>query len=116
MGFYTFKTIDLGTIAAGNTVSSSWTSDDDYIIKRMYVVEYTSTAVGTRFLTGTFRVDGYTFTKDVVPLSLFDGYKNQVPQLDIDISKGKTFYYSVKNNHSSSSIAAYLVLELEKKP
>jgi len=116
MAFYTFKTLDLGTISAGSTTSNSWTSDDDYIIKRMYVVEYTSTKVGTRFLTGTFRIDGYVFTKDVVPLSLFEGYRNQVPELNIDFSKGKTFYYSVKNNHPSDSIAAYLVLELEKKP
>ena len=115
MAFYTFKLIDLGTIAAGSTVSSSWTSDDDYIIKKMYAVEYTSTKVGLRFLTGTFRIDGYVFTKDKVPLSLFDGYSNQVPELNIDFSKGRTFYYSVKNNHSSDSIAAYLVLELEKK-
>lgn len=114
MPFYTFKLIDLGTITAGSTVSGSWTSDDDYKIKRMYVVEYTSTAVGLQFLTMTLRIDGYTFTKDKVPASLFSGHSNQVPELDIDFSKGKTLYYSVKNNHGSSSISAYIVLELWK--
>jgi len=114
MPFYTFKLIDLGTISAGSTTSNSWTSDDDYIIKRIYFVETTSTAVGSRFLTATLRVDGYTFTKDSVNLALFDGYRNQVPELDIAFTKGRTLYYSVTNNHGSSSISGHLILELWK--
>ncbi len=114
MSFRTFKLIDLGTITAGSTTSNSWTSDDDYTLVRMYAVEYTATEVGLRFLTGTFRIENQVFTKDSVPLSLFDGYRNQVPELDLELSKGRTFYYSVTNNHSSSSISAYLVLELHK--
>ena len=114
MPFHTFKLIDLGSISAGSTKEDSWSADDDYVIKRIYIVETTETAVGPQFLTGTFRVDGYVFTKDSVNLSLFSGYRNQVPELDISFGKGKTFYYSVKNNHSSSAISAHLILELWK--
>ena len=116
MPFNTFKQIDLGTITAGATVTSSWTADDDYVIKRIYVVEYTATPVGTQFLTATLRVEDYTFTKDQVVLSVFDGKANQVPELNIEFKKGSTFYYSVKNNHASSSISAYIILELWKQP
>jgi len=114
VGFYTWKLIDLGTIAAGNTTSGSWTSDDEYTIKRMYVVEYTSTAVGLQFLTATLRIDDYTFTKDKVCLKIFEPDNPINPELNIPISKGKTFYYSVTNNHGSSSISAYIILELHK--
>lgn len=114
MPFYTYKLIDLGTIAAGNTTTGSWTADDTYTIHKILVVEYTATPIGLQFLTATMRVKEYTFTKDKVPLSLFDGYSNQVPVLDIKFTKGDTFYYSVKNNHSSSSISAYIILELHK--
>jgi len=114
MAFTQFKVIDLGTISPGSTVSSQFDADDDYIIKRMYVVEYTATPVGLQFLTGTFHINKVPFTRDEVPLSLFGGYTNQVPELNLTFNRGFTFSYSVKNNHSSSSIAAYLILELHK--
>lgn len=114
MKFYTWKLIDVGTIAAGSTSSGSWTSDDDYTIKRIIAVETSETAVGLQFLTATFRVDGYVFTKDSVNLALLGGYSNQVPELDIDIKKGQTFNYSITNNHSTNNISVQLILELWK--
>lgn len=114
MAFAAFKIIDLGSISAGSTVQDEYTSDDDYILKRIYVVETTETAVGTAFLTGTFRINDVPFTKDEVNLALFEGYRNQVPELDLALGKGSTFFYSVKNNHSSSAISAQLILELHK--
>ena len=109
-----FKYIDLGTISAGSTKEDEWSSDDEYTLKRIYCIETSESAVGTQFLTATLRIDGFTFTKDKVNLKLFDGKTNQVPLLDFPFPKGKTFYYSVTNNHSSSSITAVLILELWK--
>ena len=60
------------------------------------------------------RVDNYVFTKDEVRAEIFDGYYGQVPELNIEFSKGKTFYYSITNEHSSSAIEPYIVLELHK--
>ena len=115
MGKKYLKQIEVGSIAAGNTSSGEYTADRDYIIHRIYVKEYTDTEVGTRFLNCTFRIDDYTFTLDKVRAEIFDGYVNQVPLLEFDFSKGKTFYYSITNEHGSSAISPYIVLELEEK-
>jgi len=115
MRFYRFKLINVGSLSAGGSTEKSWTADEDYTIKRIYAVETTETAVGLQFLTATLRVDDYTFTTDSIPLSMLDGYKNQVPEIDVNFAKGRTFYASVTNNHSSSAISCYLVLELWKQ-
>ena len=115
MGRIYFRQIEVGSISAGNTSSGSYTADRDYIIRQIYVKEYTATEVGTRFLNCTFRIDDYVFTLDEVRGELFDGYVNQVPTLNIDFDKGKTFYYSITNEHDSSAISPYIVLELEEK-
>jgi len=54
------------------------------------------------------------FTKDEVRAEIFDGYYGQVTELNIPFGKGKTFYYSITNEHSSSAISPYIVLELHK--
>ena len=109
------KQIEVGSIAAGNTASGSWTADRDYIIRKIYVKEYTATEIGTRFLNCTFRIDDYVLTLDEVRGEVLDGYWGQVPDLDLDFGKGKTFYYSITNEHSSSAISPYIVLFLEEK-
>ena len=114
MAFYTFKQIEVGSISAGSTSTGSWTADDDYIIHKIYIKEATETEIGTRFLNVTLRVDNYVFTKDEVRAEIFDGYYGQVPELNIEFGKGKTFYYSITNEHSSSAINPYIVLELHK--
>jgi len=114
MPFYAFKQIEVGSIAAGNTASGSWTADDDYTIKKVFVKEVTETAVGLQFLNCTLRVDNYTFTKDEVRAILLSGWQNQVPELNIPFGKGQTFYYSITNEHSASAIEPVIILELEK--
>jgi len=114
VAFYTFKQIEVGSISAGNTKEGNWTADDDYVIHKIYIKEATETEIGTRFLNVTLRVDNYVFTKDKVRAEIFDGYYGQVPELNIEFGKGKTFYYSITNEHSSSAINPYIVLELHK--
>jgi len=107
-----FKIIDVGDISAGGTVEKTYTAEDDYIIKRMYIVETTETPVGLQYITFTFWVDNVPYTKDKVNAKLFEGYTNQVPELNIDFSRGKTFRISLTNNHSSSTIKVQVILEL----
>ena len=66
MAFYAFKQIEVGSISAGATASGSWTADDNYTIKKIFIREVTETAVGLQFLNCTLRVDNYTFTKDII--------------------------------------------------
>jgi len=109
------KQIEVGSISAGNTSSGDWTADRDYTMHRLYVREYTATEIGTRFLNCTFRVDDYTFTLDEARGETFDVTHNQSIPLEIDFTKGKTFYYSITNEHASSAISPYILLELEER-
>ena len=115
MPFFVFKSIDLESIGAGSTVEKTWTSDDDYILKRMYIIETSETAVGLQFLKVTFWIDNTPYVKDFVNAKVFEGYKNQQVELNLPLSKGKTFKISVSNIHSTSAISAHLVLELWKE-
>jgi len=109
------KQIEVGSIAAGSTAEGSWSADRDYVIRKIFVKEYTATEIGTRFLNCTFRIDDYVLTLDKVRAEVLDGYWGQVPDLDLDFGKNRTFYYSIKNEHPSSAISPYIVLFLEEK-
>jgi len=115
MGRLYFRQVEVGSISAGDTASGSYTADRDYILRKLYVKEYTETEIGTRFLNCTFRIDDYVFTLDEVRGELFDTLPNQAEKLDIEFDKGRTFYYSITNEHSSSAISPYIVLLLEEK-
>ena len=106
-----YKTISVGSIAAGATSENSWTSDDAYTLKYIIAVEATDATLSN--VTATLRIDDFTFTKDSIPLSIFQRPVNQLLELNYDLSKGKTFYYSITNN-TSSSVTISLVLVLEK--
>jgi len=110
-----FKTIPFPGITAGETKEESWTADKDYILRKLFVKEYTEAPVGTRFLACTFRIDDFVFTLDNVRGELFDTLPNQAEPLDYDMSKNKTIYLSMKNMHSTSTIYPYVVLLLEEK-
>jgi len=109
--FYAFKTIEDFTVSAGSTTEKTWTSDGDYIIHRIRLIETTS--VGLVNLEVTITMDGYAVTKDIVPGNVFDGYWNQLPILDLEIKKSKVIKLSFENT-SSSDITLYIVMELWK--
>lgn len=109
--FYAFKTIDSFTVSAGSTVEKTWTADDDYIIHTIRLVE--TTTVGLANLKTTITLNGYAVTKDIVPGSAFVGYWNQLPELDIDISKSQVIKFSFENA-GTSDVTIYVVMELWK--
>jgi len=114
MGKLYLKQIEVASISAGSTATGEWTADRDYKLRYIYVKEYTATEIGTRFLNCTFRLNGYVFTLDEVRGEMFDVPRNQNIPIDADFPKGRTFYYSITNEHSSSAIQPYIVLELEE--
>ena len=109
--FYAFKTIESFTVSAGSTQEKTWTSDNDYIIHKIRLVETTS--VGLENLETTITMNGYAITKDIIPGNVLDGYWNQLPSLDIEIKKSQVIKLSFENT-SSSDITLYVVMELWK--
>jgi len=109
--FYAFKTIDSFTVSAGSTVEKTWTADDDYTIHTIRLVE--TTGASLTLLKTTITLNGYAVTKDIVPGSVLTGYQNQLPELDIDISKSQVIKFSFENADTSDK-TIYIVMELWK--
>jgi len=109
--FYAFKTIGSFTVSAGSTVEKTWTSDNDYIIHKIRLVETTS--VGLVNLETTITMNGYAITKDLIPGNVLDGYWNQLPTLDLEIKKSQVIKLSFENK-ATSDITLYVVMELWK--
>ena len=109
--FYAFKTIDVGSVSAGGTQEKEWTSDDDYIIHKIYVVEKSGQTLYQYEVTIT--LDGYAVTKDVVPASILAPDSLFSPTLDIELGKDRVIKFSVENGESASR-DCYIVMELWK--
>ena len=109
MPFKSFKTLDLGTISAGGVVEKSWSSDDDYIIKRIYFVEKAGGDL-SNVLT-TIRVGEIALCKEDVPCRLFGTNLQNAVELNIPLGKSQIIVVAVKNNLTTST-AIYAVLEL----
>lgn len=112
MEFNSFKTFEHNSISAGSTVSGSWTADDDYIIRKIYIVEKSGATINASTL--YFKVGGDVYTHEFVSAKVLGPQQNVTPLIDIEITKGEKFDYTFKNNESSA-VSIFIVLELWKK-
>jgi len=109
--FYAFKTIDIGSVAAGGQGEQKWASDDDYTIHKIMLVEKTGATL-YKYLV-TISIDSYVITKDTVPGSCLALPWSQLPELNVSLSKAKEIKISVGNGESAAR-DCYVVLELYK--
>ena len=116
--FYAFKTIDSFTVSAGGTVEKTWTADDDYTIHTIRLVETTGASLTLLKTTISLSISEepprpQVITKDLVPGSIFTGYENQLPVLDIPLNKSEVIKFSFENADTSDK-TIYVVMELWK--
>jgi hypothetical protein len=107
--FQLFRTIDIGSVAAGATGEQSWTSDGDYTIHRIYLVEKTGASINA--VEVTIRLDGTLLSRDYVPAAILGVAHVNNPVIDVSIKNGQKITFGVKNNESAAR-ALYVVLEL----
>ena len=92
------KFIDVGTVTAGSTATDSWTADDDYTIRHIFVKADGS---ATTKSTATLRIDDYVITKDEALCNTFGTDARDALLLNLPFKKSSTFYYSIKNNEGA---------------
>jgi hypothetical protein len=109
MAFKTFKTIGIGSIAAGGQAESIWESDGDYTLHKIIIVEKTGASINQ--VEVTIRIDGTILTKDVVPAVVLSLANNNPTIIDTDLKDGQKITFGLKNNESASR-NLYAVLEL----
>jgi hypothetical protein len=108
MAFGFWKVFSLDSIAAGTSKSDSWTPDKEYIIKRIYVVNKSGSALTAS--TFTLAQAGFAYTQPEVPARLLspDNYLN--PELNLRIAPTK-LDFAVKNGETAT-ISVFVVFEV----
>ena len=104
------KVVDIGTVAAGATESKKDTVEQDYILRKVLILEKGGTALNNVYV--TMRIDNNFITKEAVLATVYQVNFNQAPPVDVEYRKGATLHISVENK-SSSDVNVQAVLFLE---
>lgn len=103
------KILELGSVAGGATKEGSWTADDDYVIRHIFIKADGSAPTKS---TITMRIDDYVITKDKVLCNTFGTSARDALLLNIEFKKSATFHYSLLNQEGAAkNFTIELVLE-----
>jgi len=91
----TYKVVWSGTLAAGASVEEEWTSDADYLIEKIFLIERTGKSL-YKVMT-TISVDTDYLTKDKVPASVFAPDEWLSPKIGRSFARAETFKMAMKN-------------------
>lgn len=105
-----FKTLELGTIAAGGSAEETWTPERDIIIRKVIVNERTGASVNAVKI--YIEIAGQTYTKQFVPASVIGTNVEYCWKPDLKIPKGAEIYIKAENA-GSSSVTLDVVFEYE---
>jgi len=109
MPFKKFRTIDIGSIAAGATAERSWEFDEDLVLRRIFFVEKAGSSMNA--VEATIRLDGVMLTDEYVPVVLLSHLNQLNPEINKPVEKGSKIVLGIKNNEAGSR-NIYAVLEL----
>jgi len=95
MAFKFFKTFESGSLADGATYSDSWTADEDYVIKRVFVARKDGTTITKSTI--YFKIGPRVFTREIAPALIFGPDVEVTPIVDISFTKGEKLDFTLKN-------------------
>jgi len=107
--FKYFRNWRKDNVASGATVSDSWTADDNYIIRRIYLQR--ADGVGLTASTFYFKIGDRVFTREEVPATVLGPDVEVTPVLDISITKGEKLDWIFKNLEGTT-ISVLVTLEV----
>jgi len=108
MAFKFYKTFEHDNIAAGATVSGSWTADENYVIKRVHIMNKAGTALTASTI--YFKIADRVFTRELAPAAVFGPNVQVSAELNISFSKGEKLDYTFKNNEGAT-ISVFICFE-----
>lgn len=106
--FRFFKTFEHDSIAAGTTVSGSWTADENYVIRRIHILRKDGASLPASTI--YFKIGARVFTHEVVPVAVLGPDIEISTVVDIDFSKGEKLDYTFKNLEGTT-ISIYIYFE-----
>ncbi len=106
-----FKTFSTTGLASGSSFSNEWTADDNYRIKRIYLLRQD----GSAFTASTFSltIANVPYTHDSVPAAVLGRNRETTPEVNIDFRKGEKLEFTLTNNEGSA-IDVFVVFEYER--
>ena len=97
------------SVADGGTFSDSWDSDDDYIIRHIFIK---ADGAATTKSTITIRIDNVPITRDKALCNTFGTNAENGLLLNIPLKKGSKFEYEGTNNEGAAKdFTVELVME-----
>ena len=105
-----FKTIALGSIAAGSSAEDTWTPERDITIKKILINERSGSAVNAVKIYLSFA--GQTYTKSFVPASAIGTSIEYCWKPNLAVAKGTEIYVKAENA-GSSAVNIDIVFEYE---
>jgi len=105
-----FKTLELGSIAAGGSAYEKWTPEKDITIKKMMINERTGAALNAVKI--YIEIAGQTYTKPFVPASIIGSNPEYCWKPNLKVPKGAEIYVKAENA-GSSAVNVDIVFEYE---
>jgi len=109
MVFKFYKTFEHDNIATGTTVTGSWTADENYVIKRVHIMNKAGTALTASTI--YFKIGDRVFTRELAPAVIFGPNVQVSPELNIPLTKGEKLDYTFKNNEGAA-ISIFICFEV----
>ena len=108
------KHFEKSSVGTGETFSDQWDSDDDYIIRHIFVL---ADGAKTSKSTITIRIDNKPITRDKVLAQIFGTNAEDALLLNIPLRKNARFEFELINNEGAAKdFVLELVLEKVSPP
>jgi hypothetical protein len=110
-GLHHYKTFEIDSLADGATFEGEWIADDDYKIKRIYLIRKS----GEKLIKSTFyfKIQERVYTSPYVSPAVIGSDPLTSKDLDIDFKRGEKLNFVFKNNEGEA-IDVFLTFEAEK--
>jgi len=107
--FKFFKTFEVDNLPSGAIQQLSWTLEEDYLIKKIYIFRKDGGALNTSTL--TILIDNLPYTKEKVPAAVFSKDLRAIPELNLSLKKSQKIDISF-NNQEGVTISLFIVFEV----
>ncbi len=107
--FKFFKTFEIDNLGAGAVWSFSWTLEEDYVIRRIFVIGKGGVSLTKSTL--TILVDNVPITREKVPAQTLGPDIRVSPELNLALKKAQKIDVSF-NNLEGTTVSLFVVFEV----
>jgi len=107
--FKFFKTFEVDNLPAGAIQPFYWTLEEDYLIKRIWILRKDGGPLNASTL--TILIDNVPYTREKVPAAIFSRDLKAIPELNLSLKKAQKIDISFQNLEGTA-ISLFIVFEV----